>query len=40
MMVRELLADATARLADAGVGSPRVDAELLLAHVLGASRVR
>jgi release factor glutamine methyltransferase len=33
-----LLADAVRRLADAGVESPRVDAELLLAHVLGSSR--
>jgi release factor glutamine methyltransferase len=33
-----LLADAARRLADAGVQSPRVDAELLLAHVLGVSR--
>jgi release factor glutamine methyltransferase len=32
------LADATARLAAAGVRSPRVDAELLLAHVLGVER--
>src|SRR5919205_457157 len=35
---RLLLTDATRRLADAGVESPRVDAELLLAHVLGVSR--
>lgn len=35
-----LLADATRRLADAGVESPRVDAELLLASVLGVSRAR
>jgi release factor glutamine methyltransferase len=35
---RALLADATARLADAGVESPRVDAELLLSHVLGTTR--
>jgi release factor glutamine methyltransferase len=33
-----LLADAARRLAQAGVESPRVDAELLLAHVLGTSR--
>jgi release factor glutamine methyltransferase len=33
-----LLADAARRLADAGVASPRVDAELLLAHVLGVTR--
>jgi len=35
-----LLAAATAQLAAAGVGSPRVDAELLLAHVLGVPRSR
>lgn len=35
---RELLAGATARLARAGVGSPRVDAELLLAHCLNLDR--
>jgi release factor glutamine methyltransferase len=35
-----VLADAVRRLADAGVESPRVDAELLLAHVLGVSRGR
>ncbi|MGY1705044.1 peptide chain release factor N(5)-glutamine methyltransferase [Geodermatophilus sp. SYSU D00697] len=33
-----MLADAVRRLSDAGVESPRVDAELLLAHVLGVSR--
>jgi release factor glutamine methyltransferase len=33
-----LLADAARRLAEAGVESPRVDAELLLAFVLGTSR--
>jgi release factor glutamine methyltransferase len=33
-----LVADAARRLADAGVESPRVDAELLLAHVLGIGR--
>ncbi|ADB76710.1 peptide chain release factor N(5)-glutamine methyltransferase [Geodermatophilus obscurus] len=38
MNTRSLLADAARRLADAGVESPRVDAELLLAHVLGVSR--
>jgi release factor glutamine methyltransferase len=32
------LRDATGRLGDAGVESPRVDAEHLLAHVLGTSR--
>jgi release factor glutamine methyltransferase len=35
-----MLADAARRLADAGVESPRVDAELLLASVLGVSRGR
>jgi release factor glutamine methyltransferase len=35
---RELVREATATLAAAGVESPRVDAELLLAHVLGAPR--
>ena len=38
--VREVLEDATARLDAAGVASPRVDAELLLAHVLGVPRPR
>jgi len=38
--LRATLADAAARLAAAGVGSPRVDAELLLAHVLGVPRSR
>ena len=38
MDCRTLLAGAARRLADAGVESPRVDAELLLAHVLGSSR--
>jgi release factor glutamine methyltransferase len=33
-----LLADAARRLAEAGVDSPRVDAELLLAHALGVGR--
>jgi release factor glutamine methyltransferase len=37
---RQLLADAVRRLADAGVDSPRVDAELLLADVLGVPRGR
>ena len=36
--VRALLADATRALTGAGVASPRVDAELLLAHVLGVPR--
>jgi release factor glutamine methyltransferase len=35
---REALADAERRLTAAGVDSPRVDAELLLAHVLGTTR--
>lgn len=34
----DLLADARRRLADTGVASPAVDAELLLAHVLGVAR--
>ncbi|WP_091212713.1 peptide chain release factor N(5)-glutamine methyltransferase [Geodermatophilus siccatus] len=38
MNTRLLLTDAARRLADAGVESPRVDAELLLAHVLGVPR--
>ncbi|WP_344690010.1 peptide chain release factor N(5)-glutamine methyltransferase [Blastococcus jejuensis] len=38
MNVRTLLGEAARRLADAGVESPRVDAELLLGHVLGLSR--
>lgn len=37
---RQLLAEAAARLAVAGVSSPRVDAELLLAAVLGVPRSR
>jgi release factor glutamine methyltransferase len=37
---RVWLADATARLRDAGVDSARVDAELLLAHCLGVERTR
>ena len=35
-----VLAKATARLAEAGVGSPRVDAELLAAYALGVGRGR
>jgi release factor glutamine methyltransferase len=38
--VRGLVADAAERLAAAGVASPRVDAELLVAHVLGVPRGR
>jgi release factor glutamine methyltransferase len=38
--VRALLAQVTDRLAAAGVASPRVDAELLAAHVLGVPRGR
>jgi release factor glutamine methyltransferase len=38
MIVRDMLAAAASRLEDAGVESPRVDAELLLAHVLGTTR--
>lgn len=37
---RELLAAAIAQLDAAGIGSPRVDAELLLAHCLGVDRSR
>lgn len=40
MRLGTLLADAAKRLTDAGVESPRVDAELLLASVLGVSRGR
>jgi release factor glutamine methyltransferase len=36
--VREALAEAQRRLEEAGVDTPRVDAELLLAHVLGTTR--
>jgi release factor glutamine methyltransferase len=36
--VAAALDDASRRLAEAGVDSPRVDAELLLAHVLGTTR--
>ena len=38
--VTAALAEATARLQAAGVASPRVDAELLLAHCIGAPRSR
>jgi release factor glutamine methyltransferase len=36
--VREALAEAERRLAAAGVDTPRVDAELLVAHLLGTTR--
>jgi release factor glutamine methyltransferase len=38
MTVREALAEAERRLAAAGVETPRVDAEWLVAHVLGTTR--
>jgi len=38
--VRELIAEATRELSDAGVASPRVDAELIAAHVLDTERGR
>ena len=38
MNARSLLADAETQLAEAGVASPRVDAELLLSHVTGVPR--
>src|SRR5687768_3993719 len=38
MTVREALAAADERLAEAEVETPRVDAEILLAHVLGTTR--
>lgn len=38
--VRDVIASATRRLAQAGVPSPRVDAELLVAHVLRTDRGR
>jgi len=38
MTVREALAEAKRRLAAAGVETPRVDAEWLVAHVLGTTR--
>ena len=40
MRCSALVAEAARRLAEAGVESPRVDAELLLAHVLGVPRAR
>jgi release factor glutamine methyltransferase len=39
-LTRTRVVDATARLAEAGVESPRVDAELLAAYVLGVPRTR
>jgi release factor glutamine methyltransferase len=36
--LRDALRDAERRLGDAGVDTPRVDAELLLAHVVGTTR--
>ncbi len=38
MTCRDALAAAVARLGEAGCESPRVDAEILLAHVVGSSR--
>jgi release factor glutamine methyltransferase len=38
MIVREALQETAGRLAAAGCDTPRVDAELLLAHVLGSTR--
>ena len=38
MNAREALAEAERRLAAAGVDTPRVDAELLVAHLLGSTR--
>ncbi len=40
MTAREALAEAERRLVAAGVDSPRVDAELLVAHALGVSRTQ
>lgn len=40
MTLRQALDDAAAMLAEAGVGSPRVDAELLAAHAAGTERSR
>ena len=37
---RRLVAEATARLAAAGVDSPAYDAQVLLGHVLGVERSR
>lgn len=40
MTARQAIAEAERRLAAAGVDTPRVDAELLVAHVLGVSRTQ
>jgi release factor glutamine methyltransferase len=40
MKAREALAEAERRLAAAGVDTPRIDAELLLSHLLGVSRTQ
>ena len=40
MQAQEALAQASQRLSDAGVESPRWDVELLLAHVLGTNRAQ
>ena len=40
MTARDAIADAERRLAAAGVDTPRVDAELLVAHALGVSRTQ
>ena len=40
MTAREAVAEAERRLTAAGVDSPRVDAELLVAHLLGVSRTQ
>ena len=38
MNAREALAEAEAKLAEAGVETPRADAEWLVAHLLGTTR--
>ncbi|MBV8480768.1 MAG: peptide chain release factor N(5)-glutamine methyltransferase, partial [Actinobacteria bacterium] len=40
MTARDALAEAELRLTAAGVDSPRVDAELLVSHLLGVSRTQ
>jgi release factor glutamine methyltransferase len=40
VIARDAIAEAEARLAAAGVDTPRVDAEILVAHVLGVSRTQ